>query len=47
MLMLELVSAEDSLPEVVLRLMSMSGAKEVLDIKVMVLLLTSFSSLWR
>ena len=47
MLTLELVSAEESLPEVVLRLMSMSGAKEVLDIKVMVLEFMSDSSLWR
>ena len=47
MLTLELVSAEESLPEVVLRLMSMSGAKEVLDIKVMMLEFMSDSSLWR
>ena len=47
MLTLELVSAEESLPEVVLRLMSMSGAKEVLDIKVMTLEFMSDSSLWR
>ena len=45
MLMEEDVSAEEVDPEVVLRLMSMSGAKEVLDIKVIVLLLTSDSSL--
>ena len=49
MLTLEDVSAEESLSEVVLRLMSMSGAKEVFVISVMVLLLafTSPSSLWR
>ena len=45
MLMEEDVSAEEVDPEVVLRLMSMSGAKEVLDIKVIVLLFTSDSSL--
>ena len=47
MLMLEVVSAEESLSEVVLRLMTMSGAKEVLVISVIVLLFTSYSSLWR
>ena len=45
MLMLDVVSAEEVDPDVVLRLMSMSGAKEVLDIKVNVLLFTSDSSL--
>ena len=45
MLTVDDVSAEDSDPEVVLRLISMSGAKEVLDIKVIVLLFTSDSSL--
>ena len=45
MLMLDVVSAEEVDPDVVLRLMSMSGAKEVLDIKVIVLLFTSDSSL--
>ena len=47
MLTLEVVSAEEVLPEVVLRLMSMSGAKETLDIKVMMLEFMSDSSLWR
>ena len=45
MLTVDEVSAEEEDPEVVLRLISMSGAKEVLDIKVIVLLLTSDSSL--
>ena len=45
MLTVDEVSAEESDPEVVLRLISMSGAKEVLDIKVIVLLFTSDSSL--
>ena len=45
MLTVDDVSAEESDPEVVLRLISMSGAKEVLDIKVIVLLFTSDSSL--